>query len=298
MYLSHLSLTNFRNFPQLELDLSPGVVVLYGGNAQGKTSLLEAMYLLAIAKPFRADSEHEVVNWDAASEEGSSLVAGTIEKQNERLRVYVGYQCVPAPRSLPPADETSPPRAGSRNGRPFGVRRQIRVSRVKRTAAELVGLVNAVLFTAEDIELVQGAPSVRRRYLDILISQVDQSYLKLLQRYQRVVQQRNRLLRLLQEKRAAEDELTFWNERLVTDGSWILERRHQAMAFLSALCHEKHGELTGGGEDLIVEYRPSIPWRGAGGPEGRHGTRIYGRPRGLQEQGVGVRLNGGRTSSR
>ena len=193
MYLSHLSLTNFRNFLRVDLALPQGAVVIWGRNAQGKTSLLEAIYLLSIARSFRAESEHEVVNWRAAADEATALVSGTIQKQNETLRVYIGYQCTP------PSEASSPSLKGKE--RPFRVRKEIKVSRVKRTAAELVGLVNAVLFTAEDIELVQGPPSFRRRYLDILVSQVDQSYLKALQRYQRVLQQRNRLLRSLQDEK-------------------------------------------------------------------------------------------------
>ena len=252
MYLSHLSLTNFRNFLQLELDLPSGVVVLSGDNAQGKSSLLEAVYLLAIARSFRAESDHEMINWGAAEEGGNALVAGTIEKLSEKIRVYIGYQCLPASETPPHQDR----------GRTFQVRRQIRVSRVKRTAAELVGLVNAVLFSAEDLELVQGPPSLRRRYLDILMSQADVSYLKSLQAYQRVLQQRNRLLRLLQDRKAAEEELAFWNEQLVKEGSRIVARRHQAMALLSAMCRDRHNELTGAMEELTVEYRPNI--RGSG----------------------------------
>ncbi|MCE2463119.1 MAG: DNA replication/repair protein RecF [Dehalococcoidia bacterium] len=251
VYLSHLSLTNFRNFPQLELDLPPGVVTLFGRNAQGKTSLLEAIYLLAIARSFRAENEYEAVNWHTSAEGGFALVAGTIEKESERLRVHVGYQCVPA------REAESAQAHGAR--RPFGVRKQIRVSRVKRSAAELVGLVNAVLFSADDLEIVQGSPSIRRRYLDILISQADSSYLKTLQRYQRVLQNRNRLLKSLQERRAGEDELVFWDEELIKEGTAIVNWRHKAMAILSSLCRESHSELTGSEENLTVDYRPSVP---------------------------------------
>ena len=259
MHLSHLSLTNFRNFLRLELDLPPGVVVLFGGNAQGKSGLLEAIYLLAIAKSFRAENEYEVVNWQAAREEGNALVGGTIEKQDERLRVYVGFQCQPR-------RETQP--ATSRLGdHTVGVRKQIRVSRVKRTAAELIGMVTAVLFTAQDIDLVQGPPSIRRRYLDILLSQVDRSYFRALQRYQRVLQQRNRLLKQLQERGAEVAELAFWDEELVKEGSWITDMRAGAMVTLFALCRERHGELTGGLEDLILEYRPRVT-PGMAGPGG------------------------------
>ena len=251
MYLSHLSLTNFRNFPQLELDLPLGVVTLFGRNAQGKTSLLEAIYLLAIARSFRAENEYEAVNWHTSAEGGFALVSGTIEKESERLRVHVGYQCAPA------REARSAQAHGTR--RPFNVRKQIRVSRVKRSAAELVGLVNAVLFSADDLEIVQGSPSIRRRYLDILISQADSSYLKTLQRYQRVLQNRNRLLKSLQERRADEDELVFWDEELIKEGTAIVNWRHKAMRILSSLCRESHSELTGGEENLTVDYRPSVP---------------------------------------
>ncbi len=258
MYLSHLGLTNFRNFLHLEMDLPPGVVVLFGRNAQGKTSLLEAIYLMAIARSFRTENEYELVNWNTISGEGDSLVSGIVEKQDERLRIYIGYQCVPS------SGRASGPGLGPDQEReqPFGVRKQIRVSRVKRTAGELVGLVNAVLFSAEDIDLVQGPPAGRRRFLDILMSQVDQSYFKSLQRYQRVLQQRNRLLRMLQDGRAADDELDFWNEELVREGSRIVADRYRAMAALSELCREQHTELTGATEDLAVEYRPNVARRG------------------------------------
>ena len=247
MYLSHLSLTNFRGFSHLELDLPPGVVVLSGENAQGKTTLLEAMYLLAIARSFRAENEYEVVNWRAYAEGADALVGGTIERGSERFRVYVGYQCVPVPEQ-----------STSDKERPFTVRKQIRVSRLKRTAAQLVGAVNAVLFTADDIELVQGPPSLRRRYLDILLSQVDPAYLKYLQRYQKVLQQRNRLLKLLQERRAETQELDFWDQELVKEGAWIIGQRYRAMGLLASLSRESHGDLTGGGEELALEYRPSV----------------------------------------
>ena len=259
MYLSHLSLTNFRNFVQLELDLPPGIVVIFGANAQGKTSLLEAVYLLVIARSFRAENEHEVVYWDTDTEKDSAVVAGTIEKENERLRVYVGYQCIPL-------EPVSPTTLGRRD-RPFRVRKQISVSRLKRTAAALVGVVNGVLFNAEDIGLVNGPPSVRRRYLDILLSQVDPAYLNTLQRYQRVLQQRNRLLRSLQERKANGEELIFWDEELTREGSWIIRRRHEAMEPLADLCVQRHSELTRAAERLSLEYRSSV------GRDGHHGLK-------------------------
>ena len=258
MYLSHVGLTNFRNYTQLDLDLPPGVVVLFGGNAQGKTSFLEAVYLLAIAKSFRADNEHQVVNWGMEMSGVATLVAGTVDKGGERVRVNVGYLAAPDG-----SRDTSS--LGARRGQSPGVRKQIAVGRLRKTASELVGVVNAVLFTAEDIELVQGPPALRRRYMDILISQVDHLYLKSLQRYQRVLQQRNRLLRLLQERRAEEDELPFWDGELVREGSLIVEARSQALATLATLCLDRHRELTGGIEELCLEYAPNVEYQHAGG---------------------------------
>lgn len=244
-YLSRLRLTNFRNLTHLDLGLSPGVTVYYGPNAQGKTTLLEAVYLLCIARSFRAENEREVVSFDAANAGEQALVDGTVEKNGQRLRVIIGYQ--PTQRS-----------SREDNGLAYNVRKEIRVNRLKHTAGELIGQVNAVLFSAADIELIQGPPSGRRRFLDILLSQSDPLYLKGLQRYHRVVQQRNQLLRLLRENRANADELTFWDDELVREGAWITWRRYEAMRELTPACVRQHEDLSGPDEDLEVEYRPSV----------------------------------------
>ena len=250
-YLSHLSLTNFRNIVELELELPAGVVVFFGPNAQGKTTLLEAVYLLAIARSFRAENEREVLNFQAAAEGGHGMVGGTVEKMGERLQVYVGYQCVQAPSAEISGLQTS-------NHRALSVRKQIRVSRVRRTAAELVGVVNAVLFSAEDLQLVLGPPANRRRFLDILISQSDPLYLKGLQRYQKVVQQRNQLLRMLRDGRANVDELAFWDGELVKEGAWITWRRQEVMRELAVSCGEHHDDLVDSAGDFQVAYLPSV----------------------------------------
>ncbi|RUA30356.1 MAG: DNA replication/repair protein RecF [Chloroflexi bacterium] len=244
-YLSRLRLTNFRNLVHLDVGLSPGVTVYYGPNAQGKTTLLEAVYLLCIARSFRADNEREVVNFDAAKAGEQALVDGTIEKDGQRLRVIVGYQ---------PTQRTSQ----DTNGLAYNVRKEIRVNRLRRTAGELIGEVNAVLFSAADIELIQGPPAARRRFLDIVLSQADSVYLKGLQRYQRVVQQRNQLLRLIRDGRAQGDELAYWDDELVREGAQITWRRYEAMRELTAACVRHHEDLSGPEEVLEVEYRPSV----------------------------------------
>lgn len=271
-YLSHLSLTNFRNLVQLELELPSGVVVLFGGNAQGKTSLLEAVYLLVIARSFRAENEREVVNFRAALQGMPALVGGTVQKSDQRLSVYVGYQSIPSGgvSSMSSSQPQYPPnsRSGQERGSESGeatvgvpsysVRKQIRVSRVRRTAAELVGLIGGVLFNADDIQLVYGPPAGRRRYLDILISQCDPLYIRALQRYQRVVQQRNQLLRIIRDSRAETKELDFWNQELIREGAWLTWQRQEAMKNLSLLGADHHQQLSGLGEEFCLEYRSSV----------------------------------------
>jgi DNA replication and repair protein RecF len=241
-------LINFRNFAELDLDLPLGVVVFTGANAQGKTTLLEAAYLLAIARSFRAENERELISFRAGLNGEQALVRGIVERKDRRLSVNVGYQSTASPGPVP----------SMADGLGYSVRKQIRVNRTHCTAAGLVGMVGAVLFSADDIELVYGAPSGRRRYLDILISQADPPYVKALQRYQRVLQQRNHLLKMLREGRAEADELEFWNAELVREGSGITWQRQEVMRRLAVFCAEHHNQLSENIGDFQIEYRPNV----------------------------------------
>ena len=253
MRLSHLRLSNFRNLAEVELDAPLGVSVFFGQNAQGKTALVEAVYLLAIARSFRAENERELVNFEAALQGGQALVDGLVEDDStgpnesdnpSRQRVIIGYRASPSE---------------SASGPGYRVHKEIRVNRIRRTAGSLVGLIHTVLFSVEDINLVQGPPSARRKFLDILISQADPLYLQALQRYQRVLQQRNRLLRLRREGRARPDEMEFWDDELVREGSWLTWRRSEVMDILGPACIGQHRDLGGPGESLEIRYRPSVP---------------------------------------
>ena len=277
MRLSHLRLSNFRNLAEVELEVPPGVSVYFGHNAQGKTALVEAVYLLAIARSFRAENERELVNFDAAREGGQALVDGTVEDDGAGERIH------PHPNPPPRGEgnvgggegtlarhrviigyRASPSTAASGPG--YRVHKEIRVDRMRRTATSLVGLVHAVLFSVQDIGLVQGPPSARRRFLDILISQADPLYLQGLQRYQRVLQQRNRLLRLRRDGRARPDEMEFWDDELVREGAWLTWRRHEVMSILTPACVRHHRDLGGESETLELRYRPSVSL--SAGPDG------------------------------
>jgi len=243
LYLSHLALTNYRNFSHMELDMPSGLVFVLGANAQGKSNLLEAAYLLALAKSYRTNTERELISWSVQQEgdapvEGT-LIVGDVEQREGRLKVVIALRVL------------------SREGAGGAlVQKQIRVNGAATSAVGLVGRVTSVLFTASDIELVLGAPSGRRRFLDILISQVDRSYLRTLQRYQRVLTQRNHLLRLVRDGRGIPDELDFWDVELVKEGSVLVARRQEVMEHLAPLAVEAYARLSGG-EEMTVAFQPS-----------------------------------------
>ena len=246
MYLSHLGLTNFRNYQRLELDLPTGLSVFHGGNAQGKSNLLEAVYILSIAKAYRAASDREAIGKAVGDDQWHTQVLGIAHRGQDRVRIVVDMRLEGA------ADEMGQSH----------LRKEIRVNAIPRPASDLVGMVNAVLFDAEDIQLVSGPPAARRRYLDILICQMDRVYLRALQRYQKVVYQRNHLLRLLREGRAQPRELDFWNDALVQEGVYITVRRGHVVKELGTLARDLYSQLTEGQEELSVDYVPSIPTDG------------------------------------
>ncbi|MBI2856613.1 MAG: DNA replication/repair protein RecF [Chloroflexi bacterium] len=254
MYISHLSLTNFRNYHHLELDLPPGLLVFHGGNAQGKSNLLEAVYLLSIAKAYRATSDRDAISRTAPDSHAQTQVLGIAQKGQDRVRIVVDM------RLEGPGEE----------GYQSYLRKDIWVNGIPRLASELVGVVNAVLFDAEDIQLVSGPPAARRRYLDILICQLDRAYLRSLQRYQKVLYQRNHLLRLLRERRAQPREMDFWNEAMVQEGVYIALRRAQVVQELRALAGELYCQLTEASEEMAMDYVPSVPLDGEEGKDAHH----------------------------
>ncbi len=234
MQVTELSLTNFRSYRQLDLPLGPGLTTVVGANAQGKSNLLEALYLLAIGKSYRAPVERDLVAWEAADAGAYAIIAATLRGREGPIEVRVGLDCSGA-----------------------GVTKRVRINGVPRRPSDLVGVLSAVLFSAEDIDLVFGAPSARRRYLDVLLSQVSRHYLQALSRYQRVLTQRNALLKAMRDGRGGEDQLPLWDDSLSTEGAVVLAERWASMDSLCALISAAFGRLYGDG--LTVEYAPTAP---------------------------------------
>lgn len=243
MRLRQLSLTNFRCYRQLTLTLPDGPVVLAGRNAQGKTSLLEAVYTLATSRAPHGVADRQLIHWDAGREEilPFSRIQGEVERREGLMTIEV----------LSATQEADEDADGPR------LVKRIRVNQAPRRAMDLLGQFNVVLFTPQDLAIVAGAPAERRRYLDGLLCQVDPAYCRALSRYNQILTQRNHLLRLIRERRGGASELAFWDERLVQDGVLVLARRMEATTQLEAIAVDLHERMTGEEGLLALNYHVS-----------------------------------------
>ena len=257
VYVSHLALTNFRNYRSLEMDLPSGFILLQGDNAQGKTNFLEALYLLAVSRSPRTRREGELIAWDAP--EGSPPLArlsARVRLAADEMALEIVMMGAPllgeVGRGGPDEGEKTLPPSTS------GVQRRLRVNGVPRRAIDFLGVLRVALFRPEDLELVSGPPAGRRRALDILLSQTEARYPRALQRYNRILLQRSHLLRRIAEHRASLEELTPWDESLVKEGAYLLEKRYLALSHLSKLAAEAHFPLSRSQERLAVSYLGTV----------------------------------------
>lgn len=243
MYLESLSLTNFRNYASLDLPFGPGTFILWGDNAQGKSNLLEAVYLLATTKSVRASNERELIGWGAMDDPlPAARVTGELSRGGERTRLDVGLVA----EKSEVGDEIS-----------FSLRKQTRVNGVPRRASDVMGTLNAVLFDPQDVDLVTGPPSSRRRYLDVTISQMNRDYLKALQRYTRILTQRNHLLRAIREGTSQSSQLRVWDAPLIEEAVHIHLTRRRMLEEMAGASTVIYGELTGSEESFALRYLPN-----------------------------------------
>ncbi|MBI4289172.1 MAG: DNA replication/repair protein RecF [Chloroflexi bacterium] len=267
MHIAHLKLTNFRNYRHLDLDLPARKIVLEGDNAQGKTNLLEALFFLATTRSPRASNERELIGWGGGDEFfPGARVAARVERAGGPLQLEIVLRAERLPRLAGAAGNNGDAASDDYLASLVtGARKQVRVNGVPRRAADVVGQMKVVMFSAPDIELVAGPPALRRRYLDVSLSQIDNRYLRSLQRYQRVLQQRNHLLRRIQGGEARPEELAFWDQEIVQHGSYITLQRCDLLSSLGPLAREIHRGVTAGQEDLNVRYHPNLHqgWRDA-----------------------------------
>lgn len=250
MYVTYLSLRDFRNYERLDLKLEPGVTLLYGPNAAGKTTVLEAIYFLATTRSPRAGADRELVRFDAQGDIGVPPFARLV-CDVARADGHVRLEVVVQRRAEEEAAISAAPTI-----------KTVRVDRKTVRALDLVGNLRVVLFTPADIALVTGAPAERRRYLDVTLSQIDGRYVRTLAHYQKVVQQRNSLLRAWREGRRplryADDELAFWDRELAMAGAYLLRERLLAVVDLNALAGPLYCRMSGSDVPLTLTYQSSV----------------------------------------
>lgn len=242
MHLNHLSLTNFRNYARLELTLpTHKPIVLYGDNAQGKTSILEAIYYLATSNSPYTTSDRQLIHWrtehDPIPFSRISSELGNNESSYHKLDITLMLDM-----------STGTPR----------FKKSIQHNNVDKRVMDVVGLLSVVLFVPQDLSLIEGSPTDRRRFMNTTLTQVDVDYLMALNEYDKLLPQRNALLKRIAEKRANPVELEFWDEQLASNGAIVIAGRQQFLRELEVKAQDTHHSLTGGRETLTLKYQPSI----------------------------------------
>lgn len=230
MHIRSLGLQNFRCYSELTLHPGEGLNILTGKNAQGKSSILEAIYLLATARSWRAGKDSELIQWDA---DFTRIVGDVARREQNDIEVEIIIGRVE--------------------------KKQVRINTIRQTRlADVLGQVNALFIGPQDSEIIAGEPSERRRFLNLEISQLQPQYCHLLVSYKKVLDQRNRLLRDLAQRGRCDGVLDVLDEQLVLYGSQILERRLTFLTRATDLARVIHSKLTDDEENLDIEYKPSI----------------------------------------
>lgn len=231
MLITSLALQNYRNYQQQRCDFCPGINHFSGDNAQGKTNLLEAIYYLSIGKAYRPVKDEQLIYWG----KNKFIIRGMLENRQGAAAVEIQY-CT--------GDKKS---------------KTIKLGGlVLKRAEELSGCLTSVLFSPENMSIIKGSPQERRHFLDYDISQISRHYAKNLSVYQRLLFQRNNLLKRLREKNLSfsekDSELELWDSQLAEVGAKIIEKRLQTLGKLSPLTRLMQRKLTYGQENLEIRY--------------------------------------------
>jgi DNA replication and repair protein RecF len=225
MYVKRVTLRNYRNYKDMSICLHPGLNIFYGDNAQGKTNFLESIYLCGTGRSHRTSKEKELIYWNSES----GLVKSDIRSGNIDTSIQIQL---------------------------FNVKPKIvKVGGVKiNKLSELLGNLNVVMFSPEDLKLIKEGPIFRRRFMDVEISQVKPKYYYNFQQYNRVLMQRNNLLKSVKGDRSKAKTLDVWDEQLSEYGSHIVKYRIEFIKKISILAKLVHRKITSGNEELSIYY--------------------------------------------
>ncbi len=229
MIIKSLELENFRNYDSLKIEFSNGTNILYGDNAQGKTNILEAIFLSSTTKSHKGSKDKEIVNFN----QEEAHIRTYIEKDGleEKIDMHL------------------------RKSKSKGI--AINNQKIKK-AADLLGLLNVVLFSPEDLAIIKNGPADRRRFVDMELCQLDKFYLYNLNSYNKIVNQRNKLLKDLSMNPELKDTIHIWDSQLVSFGSQIIDRRKNFIEQLNDIIFDIHKKLSGDKEELVIQYEPDV----------------------------------------
>ncbi|MCR4867397.1 MAG: DNA replication/repair protein RecF [Lachnospiraceae bacterium] len=229
MIIKSLELSDYRNYESLLINFDKGTNILYGDNAQGKTNILEAIYMSATTKSHKLSKDKEIIRFGNQE----AHIRTIIEKDDIETRVDMHL------------------RSSKSKG--------IAIDGVKiKKAAELMGLTKIVFFSPEDLSIIKNGPAERRRFIDIELCQLDNFYLYNLNNYNKIVNQRNNLLKNLFVNPELKDTLSIWDKQLISYGSKIIERRKQFVDQLNDIIASIHSNLSGEKEKLRLIYEPNV----------------------------------------
>lgn len=229
MIIKSLELKDFRNYETLAINFGPGTNILYGDNAQGKTNILEAIYLAATTKSHRGTRDGDIIRF--GSEEGHIRIMLFKNDVDTKLDIHL------------------------RKSRTKGI--AIDGKKIKK-AADLLGLLNVVFFSPEDLNIIKNGPGERRRFTDMELCQLDDFYLYNLNNYNKIVNQRNTLLKDVYFNPSLKETIEIWDSQLVSYGSKVIERRKSFTDQLNEVIGPVHEKLSGGRESLRIIYEPNV----------------------------------------
>ena len=229
LYVKELNLINFRNYSRFHTDFNSKYNIIYGKNAQGKTNILEAIFLCSSGRSHRTKKDAELIKF----EENSYYVKLKVNRDHTENEIE--FFC----------------------SKTEGKKIKINSIPVKKNV-ELMGKLNTVMFSPEDLSIIKGSPSERRRFIDIAISQIKPSYFYNLQRYKKILAERNYLLKDIGKNSKFKSSLEIWNESLADTGSKIIKERKSFIENLNEIVKSKHKELTAENETLNIQYQPSV----------------------------------------
>lgn len=229
MIIKSIELQNFRNYEDLNISFDEGTNIFYGDNAQGKTNILEAAYLSGTTKSHKCSKDKEMIRFG----EQESHIRTVVVKKDKEYQIDMHLK----------------------HNRSKG----IAINKVPiKKASELFGILNMVFFSPEDLNIIKNGPVERRRFLDSELCQLDKIYLSDLTTYNKILNQRNKLLKDMVYRPDLKDTLSVWDMQLVETGRKIIRRRKQFVDELNEIVHDIHYRISGEKEDLLLQYEPSI----------------------------------------